>query len=41
LDDPDLRSDRWDVHSAPERVSAIGDPMAPILTDPQRLVPLT
>ena len=41
LDDPDLRSDRWDVHSAPERVSAFGDPMAPILTDPQRLVPLT
>jgi bifunctional non-homologous end joining protein LigD len=41
LDDPDLRSDRWDIHRAPERVSAIGDPMAPMLTDAQRLVPLT
>jgi bifunctional non-homologous end joining protein LigD len=41
LDDPDLRSDRWDVHRAVERVAAMGDPMAPMLTDSQRLVPLT
>jgi bifunctional non-homologous end joining protein LigD len=40
LDDPDLRSDRWDVRTAPERVAAHGDPMARMLTDPQPLVPL-
>jgi bifunctional non-homologous end joining protein LigD len=40
LDDPDLRSDRWDVRSAPERAAAGGDPMAPILSDAQRLVHL-
>jgi bifunctional non-homologous end joining protein LigD len=40
LDDPELRSDRWDVHSAPERVAAVGDLMAPMRSDPQRLVPL-
>jgi bifunctional non-homologous end joining protein LigD len=40
LDDPELRSDRWDLGRAPERTTAIGDPMAPMLTDRQRLVPL-
>jgi len=41
LEDPDLRSDRWDIHGALGRVAAMGDPMAPMLTDSQRLVPLT
>jgi bifunctional non-homologous end joining protein LigD len=40
LDDPDLRSDRWDVRSAPARVAEQGDPMARVLTDAQRLPPL-
>jgi bifunctional non-homologous end joining protein LigD len=40
LDDPELRSDRWTVRDAYERVSARGDPMAPMLSDRQRLVPL-
>jgi bifunctional non-homologous end joining protein LigD len=40
LDDPDLRSDRWDVRSAPARVREQGDPMARMLTDAQRLPPL-
>jgi bifunctional non-homologous end joining protein LigD len=40
LDAPDLRSDRWDVRNALARVTDNGDPMAAMLTDPQRLVPL-
>jgi bifunctional non-homologous end joining protein LigD len=40
LDDPELRSDRWDVRTAPERVAAHGDPMARMRTDAQHLVPL-
>jgi bifunctional non-homologous end joining protein LigD len=40
LDDPELRSDRWDVRSAPARIEHFGDPMAQMLTDQQHLVPL-
>ena len=40
LDDPDLRSDRWDIRTARQRIAMEGDPMARMLTDPQRLVPL-
>jgi bifunctional non-homologous end joining protein LigD len=40
LDDPNLRPDRWDVRNAPHRVAEQGDPMAAMLTDSQRLVPL-
>jgi len=40
LDDPDLRPDRWTVRSALERVTTHGDPMAPMLSDAQRLVAL-
>jgi bifunctional non-homologous end joining protein LigD len=36
-DDPELRSDRWDVRSAPTRVAERGDPMARMLTDAQHL----
>lgn len=37
LDDPDLRSDRWTIRTAPARVRERGDLMAPALRDPQRL----
>jgi len=40
LDDPELRSDRWTVRDAPAQATERGDPMAPMLTDAQRLVPL-
>jgi len=37
LDDPDLRPDRWTVHTVLERVAAVGDPFAQLLTSPQPL----
>jgi bifunctional non-homologous end joining protein LigD len=37
LDDPDLRSDRWTIRTAADRISEVGDLMAPMLTDRQRL----
>ena len=40
LDDPELTSDRWDIRTAAERLAERGDPMAPMLSDAQRLVPL-
>lgn len=40
LDDRALRPDRWTVRDALARVRAGGDPMAPMLTDRQHLVPL-
>jgi len=40
LDDPKLRPDRWELRNAPQHVAQVGDPMARMLTDPQRLVPL-
>ena len=40
LDDPELRSDRWTIRTAITRVDEVGDLMAPMLTDGQRLPPL-
>ncbi|HET7728182.1 MAG TPA: DNA ligase D [Candidatus Limnocylindrales bacterium] len=37
LDDPALRSDRWTIRDAVERVEAIGDPFAAVQTDEQDL----
>jgi bifunctional non-homologous end joining protein LigD len=37
LDDPTLRSDRWTIRTALDRVSDAGDLMAPILADRQHL----
>jgi len=37
LDDPDLRSDRWTVRTAADRISEVGDLMAPMLSDAQHL----
>jgi bifunctional non-homologous end joining protein LigD len=37
LEDPDLRSDRWTIRTAAERVAERGDLFAPALTDPQEL----
>jgi bifunctional non-homologous end joining protein LigD len=40
LDDPTLRSDRWTVRDAVERVDKVGDLFAPAQTDHQELPPL-
>ncbi len=40
LDDPDLRPDRWDIHTIVERVTAIGDPFRGVLATAQALPPL-
>jgi bifunctional non-homologous end joining protein LigD len=37
LDDPDLRSDRWTIRDALARLAEVGDLMAPMLDDAQRL----
>jgi bifunctional non-homologous end joining protein LigD len=37
LEDPDLRSDRWTIRTAPGRLADRGDLLAPALTLPQRL----
>jgi bifunctional non-homologous end joining protein LigD len=37
LDDPDLRSDRWTIRTAGDRISEVGDLMAPMLADRQHL----
>jgi bifunctional non-homologous end joining protein LigD len=37
LDDPDLRPDRWDLRSMPERVATVGDLFADALRFDQRL----
>jgi bifunctional non-homologous end joining protein LigD len=37
LDDPDLRSDRWTIRTAGDRISEVGDLMAPMLKDRQHL----
>jgi bifunctional non-homologous end joining protein LigD len=39
LDDPSLRSDRWTIRNALERISTTGDPMAPMLTEPRQRLP--
>ena len=40
LDDPDLAPDRWTVHTLPERLAAVGDPMAELIGLAQQLPPL-
>jgi bifunctional non-homologous end joining protein LigD len=40
LDDPELRSDRWTIRTAVERVARLGDLFAPAQTDRQVLPPL-
>ncbi len=40
LDDPDLRSDRWTLRSAPARIEHVGDLFAGAQTDHQELPPL-
>jgi bifunctional non-homologous end joining protein LigD len=37
LDDPDLRPDRWTASTVLDRVAAVGDPFAQLLTHPQEL----
>ena len=37
LDDPDLRPDRWTLHSVGERLAEVGDPFRALLDQPQRL----
>jgi bifunctional non-homologous end joining protein LigD len=40
LDDPDLRPDRWTVHTALPRLRDTGDPLAPLIGRHQDLPPL-
>jgi bifunctional non-homologous end joining protein LigD len=37
LDDPDLRPDRWTVHTALERIRDVGDPLRPLIGLQQEL----
>ena len=37
LDDPDLRPDRWTIRTVLDRLQAVGDPLAPLIGQPQRL----
>lgn len=37
LDDPDLRPDRWTLRDAPDRIAAVGDLFAPVLSTSQVL----
>ncbi|WP_421118552.1 DNA polymerase domain-containing protein [Aquihabitans daechungensis] len=37
LDDPELAPDRWTVHTLPERLAAVGDPMAHLVGLQQQL----
>ncbi len=40
LDDPGLRPDRWTIATALDRLRRAGDPLAPLIGQPQRLSPL-
>jgi bifunctional non-homologous end joining protein LigD len=40
LDDPDLRPDRWSVHTVLDRLREVGDPLAPLIGKAQELPPL-
>jgi len=40
LDDPELRPDRWTIRDVPERLAAVGDRFAAVLSDRQALPPL-
>jgi bifunctional non-homologous end joining protein LigD len=37
LDDPELRPDRWTIRTVMDRVQREGDPLAPLIGQPQRL----
>ncbi|HEX5397279.1 MAG TPA: hypothetical protein VFX74_09375 [Candidatus Limnocylindria bacterium] len=37
LDDPELRPNRWTIHTIGERLSAVGDLFAPVLGSEQAL----
>ncbi len=37
LDDPELAPDRWTIRTVLERLATAPDPMAPMLTDAERL----
>jgi bifunctional non-homologous end joining protein LigD len=37
LDDPDLRSNRWTIGTAFDRLAERGDPLAPLIGRPQEL----
>jgi bifunctional non-homologous end joining protein LigD len=37
LDDPELRSDRWTVHTVIDRLESIGDPLAGLIGLQQEL----
>jgi bifunctional non-homologous end joining protein LigD len=39
LDDPDLAPNRWTIRTILDRVTEVGDPMAPVLAGHQRLPP--
>ncbi|HEV2781293.1 MAG TPA: DNA polymerase ligase N-terminal domain-containing protein [Actinophytocola sp.] len=41
LDDPDLRPDRWTIRTVLDRVHDLGDPLAPLIGNPQDLPSLT
>ncbi len=40
LEDPDLRPDRWTIRTVLDRLTAVGDPLAPLIGRPQKLPPL-
>jgi bifunctional non-homologous end joining protein LigD len=37
LEDPDLRPDRWTIRTVLDRVTTVGDPLAPLIGRPQKL----
>jgi bifunctional non-homologous end joining protein LigD len=41
LEDPDLGSDTWTIHTVPRRVAEAGDPFRRLLDQPQRLTPIS
>ena len=41
LDDPELRSDRWTIRDAGERLVQVGDLLAPMLHEHQKLPPIS
>jgi bifunctional non-homologous end joining protein LigD len=40
LDDPELRPDRWTIHTVLKRLEELGDPLRPLIGMPQELPPL-
>jgi bifunctional non-homologous end joining protein LigD len=39
LDDPELRPDRWTIHSVLERLETVGDPFEALLGAPEQRLP--